>query len=34
MDQLQEMTDELKEICRTKLKEADVEESEIEEWLP
>jgi hypothetical protein len=28
-----EMTDELKEICRTKLKEADVEESEIEKWL-
>ena len=29
----EEMTDELKEICRTKLKEADVEESEIEKWL-
>ena len=29
----EEMTDELKEICRTKLKEAGVEESEIEKWL-
>jgi Leucine-rich repeat (LRR) protein len=29
----QEMTDELKEICIQKLKEADVEESEIEKWL-
>ena len=28
-----EMTDELKEICRTKLNEAGVEESEIEKWL-
>ena len=28
-----EMTDELKEICRTKLKEAEVEDSEIEKWL-
>ncbi len=28
-----EMTDELKEICRTKLKEADIDESEIEKWL-
>jgi hypothetical protein len=28
-----DMTDELKEICRTKLKEAEVEESEIEKWL-
>ena len=29
----EEMTDELKEICRTKLKEAEVEDSEIEKWL-
>lgn len=29
----EEMTDELKEICRTKLKEAGIEESEIEKWL-
>ena len=28
-----EMTDELKEICITKLKEAGIEESEIEKWL-
>jgi hypothetical protein len=28
-----EMTDELKEICRIKLKEADVDKSEIEKWL-
>lgn len=29
----EEMTDELREICITKLKEADIEESEIEKWL-
>jgi Leucine-rich repeat (LRR) protein len=29
----EEMTDELKDICRIKLKEVDVEESEIEKWL-
>ncbi len=27
------MTDELKEICRIKLKDVDIDESEIEKWL-